>query len=462
MSLSPVVEAAHGAPPVPGFSPDGEPLCQAPEADDLCVAARRRWPEVEAELRRRLSGPDRPVEAVELDGLTQGLRRSEPPRSADQDPLLEQGVLALCAAHLLGRRALLPLGESLALRGLRVQRTILVPEQPPRALPVLGRPEAGGAAIEVCRTARAGQAAQTLIALAAAGLRRPLVIVDHAPVAGRHPALVSFHHAGLSPSLRDVVVRAAAPHRACDAAADMAPLRAILDGRNPWHLHRVAEVPWHPAWSGPVLREPQLLPEGLRLAEEVLGRPPGADEAFALASYALGLARRLLLADAPPRAAEEAVADETVARAVVLRDALRRLCARPLLPGQDGEPALFLLGAAEGRLLVEAGHATAGAEADVELGRLLCPCPAPAAYARLRVLQFPRDPPRALRVCHGRVAAVGGAAAIDLGEPGDGDESGRRSRYFVDGGDLRVHIELVSATGLLRGAGQNPAGLSSR
>src|SRR5690242_572308 len=108
------------ASPADCFSPDGEPLCLPPPPEELCAAARRRLPDVEAELRRRLSGPDRSIEAVQLERFAAGLRQPGPtdspldggrdlPVIEAEDPPLGHGLLALCAAQLLGVRPLVHL-----------------------------------------------------------------------------------------------------------------------------------------------------------------------------------------------------------------------------------------------------------------------------------------------------------------------------------------------------------------
>lgn len=437
------------ASPADCLSPDGEPLCLPPPPEELCEAARRRLPAVEADLRRRLSGPDRSIEAAQLERLVAGLRQPlelgpdrparpdgpgpGPEDDAHNDPILDQGLLALCAAQLLGARPLLHLPEGLALRGQRVRRGTLGRGGPPRALEVVDqihrgervpRPADRAALLDVCRGGRDLPAARALVALSEAALAPPLVLIDSAEAAGGRP----FLHAGLPPALLPLLSRAAAPHALGDAAAPLSPLREAVEGRNPWHLYQIALAPWRDAWAGTqVLREPQLTAAGLALAQEVLGRQPSSDEAFALACCALGAAERLatLVAPGAGSSAEPApIVDESAAgeREALLLGALRRLSRRPLCPGRGGEAALLLRQAAQSGLLVLLSHH------DEELGRALLPLPPGAApgandlrAAQLRLLSFPREPPRAL-VASERI-----------------EEGGRRS-VWLDGGDLRAQL----------------------
>lgn len=385
----------------------------------MCEAARKRLAEIEADLRRRLSGPDRSVEAVQLERLAAGIRTAEgleTPRG--EDPLLEQGALALCAAQLLGVRPMVHLVEGLALRGLRVRRSSLAPDQPPRALEVIEQIHRGEhplrerePVIEVCRTTRNSPAARTLVALSAAGLAPPLVLLDAG--AGEERSM-SLWHAGLGPSLLQLVQRAAAPHPVEDAAAPMAVLREALVGRNPWHLYQLVEVPWRDAWAGTqVLREPQLTLEGQELARHVLGRPASAEESFALACYALGQSERLAQLQGPsgpPPLVDESAQNE---REALLRHSLTRLLKRPLLPGPGGESALLLKQAVQSGLFVVMAH-----HPD-EMGRALLPAEGGRSVL-VRLFSFPREQPR----------AIVGSERI---------EDGRRT-VCLDGGDLRAQL----------------------
>ncbi len=468
LTSQPASATAH----VPLCAPDGEPLCLAPAPGELCETARRRLPEVESDLRRRLSGPDRSIEAIELEALVSGFRPAphNPAisangngihRAASPDPLLESGVLCMCAAQLLGRPSMVHLAEGLALRGLKVSRGTLASDQPPRALDAVGLLHRTGHAapfdrrerdqIDLYRAAPDSPAARALSALSAAGLSRPLILVVHPSQGqGQGQGMTSttsaptFDHAGLGAlpgDLRAAVVRAFAPHTAADATRPAQALLDALPGRNPWLIQRMSEVTWPFAWpESHRLTLPQLTSEGAALSRQVLGRNPDPDESFALACLALAAAVRLTDLQAEPHPAPAPVSagadvDQTLHpgpenEQAHLLAALSRLLSRPLLPAQDGEAPLFLQAA------LRAGTFVLDARNPDEMGRLLTTV-GTGSYARLRLFRFQKEVPHGLSV------------VVRHGD--DESLSSRPVAWFVDGGDLRVHIELVHGGSLLRG-----------